>query len=112
MSRDVAALFATRPWQWGLRGDPHLWAALERHFAGVPVPDDAQALRTLIEAAFAELAGFPLDDPRREVFVQAYAHGGMSSGYVFLPFWRGTALPMLLAAAGFAPGPPPGADPP
>lgn len=109
----LAALFdrPTRPpapdgrwrpeWQWGMRGDPHLWRALQERFATEPLPADAAALDTLVRAAFVELTGRTLDEADA-FFVERFAHGGLSSGCVLPKWWRETGLPHLrerLAAA-------------
>jgi hypothetical protein len=81
-------------WQWGMRGDPYLWHALREHFAGEPLPATEERLDELVAAAFAELTGQPLTTADA-FFVQRFAHGGMSSGYVMPAWWRGTALAFL-----------------
>lgn len=48
----VGDLFRTRPQRWGLRGDPYLWDDLARVFYPVPLPDSAETLRAMLEAAF------------------------------------------------------------
>ena len=35
----VGELFAKAPGQWGLRGDPHLWAELQQSLAEKPLPN-------------------------------------------------------------------------
>lgn len=92
----VAALFRGEMRGWGLRGDPFLWADMARRFESVPCPASPEAVRAIIEGAFAELTGHPVSHPNR-VFVERYAHGGMSSGHVSPEFWRDRALPVLLA---------------
>lgn len=32
----------------------------------------------------------------KDVFVQEFAHGGMSSGYISMTFWRECGLPTLI----------------
>lgn len=91
----IAALFAPKPQTWGLRGDPYLWDELAAALGELAPPTSAAQLEALIAAAYLRLTGAPLerDEP---LFVARYAHGGMSSGMVYPPFWRETAFPLLL----------------
>lgn len=93
-SRTVDGLFQETPWQWGLRGDPHLWDAMLHHFVGVPCPHTPEGLASLIETAFEELTGHPISHPGL-FYVQAFDHGGMSAGHVSPEFWREKAVPFL-----------------
>jgi hypothetical protein len=36
----VGDLFSREPVQWGLRGDPQVWAAMRQKLAGFPMPSD------------------------------------------------------------------------
>jgi hypothetical protein len=94
--RTIADLFEERPFQWGLRGDPHLWNAMVDYFSQTPLPANADELEERIGRAFLELAGRPIASPE-PFFVEKYAHGGMSSGYIDPAFWRDMALPLLKA---------------
>ncbi|GAA3221947.1 ADP-ribosylglycohydrolase family protein [Actinocorallia longicatena] len=91
-------LFAEPPAQWGLRGDPHAWAALRERLNAMPVPEDPARLEDLLAATFLDVVGV---DPRtatgEHVYREEFAHGGMSSGHVHLPTWRDRLLPLLLA---------------
>jgi hypothetical protein len=102
---DIASLFTTGPKQFGLRGDVHLWNAMREHFAGEPMPPTRRALRERLEAVFTELSGLVITHAEERVYIAKYAHGGMSSGQVHLPFWRNKALPFLLGRAGFGDAP-------
>jgi hypothetical protein len=92
--RLVAALFEESPRQWGMRGDPHLWRDLASRVGELPLPETEAELAALLELWFERLAGVPLTakDP---VFLEQYAHGGMTSGYVNPPWWLETGLPFL-----------------
>lgn len=86
--------FLTLPAQWGLRGDQYLWAYLAKHF------DDPRYnridLRQFIgevEAVIQEKCGRRLA-PDMQVYVEEFAHGGMSSGYIS-GFWATRAIPLL-----------------
>ena len=93
--RRVGDLFEPEPWQWGLRGDPHLWWDMAKVLAEEPIPATEGQLVALIKRTFETLTGAPwsTEDP---FYLEKYAHGGMSSGYVSPAFWHETALPLLL----------------
>lgn len=92
--RTVADLFAEEPPRWSLRGDPYLWREMRERFADVPLPATADALAALIQRIFEELTGEPITHPDF-IFVERFAHGGMSSGRVVPQFWRETVIPLL-----------------
>lgn len=95
---DMAGLFQDEPPTWGGRGDPYLWQEVASTLAGVPLPATAAQCEALLADSFVRLVGTALDDASVEsVFVPRLSHGGMSSGYVSLVFWRKTAVPLLLA---------------
>jgi 8-oxo-dGTP pyrophosphatase MutT (NUDIX family) len=97
--RDLSALFRSEPQQWGLRGDPFLWRHMKQTFKNTSFPETEDQFLILLEQTFHELTSHRL--PNREavddssVFVEKYAHGGMSSGHISLRFWRDTAIPLL-----------------
>ncbi len=93
----IGELFLPVPRRWGLRGDVHLWADLQERYAGVPLPPTRAALEAELRAKFSELTDLPFDHPVDNVHIPKYAHGGMSSGVVHLPWWRASGLPLLLA---------------
>jgi O-acetyl-ADP-ribose deacetylase (regulator of RNase III) len=94
----IGALFDEQPRQWGLRGDVYLWGELRARFATTPVPHD---LRGTLESALTESIGVPLDSGDESVYIADLNPGhGMSAGHVHLPWWRDTALPLLLERAG------------
>lgn len=93
-SATIGRLFDEGPGQWGLRGDPYLWRALQAHFDDTPLPNDADALTATIAQAYEQLSGLPLAH-EQPFHVAAFAHGGMSSGGIYPPFWRDKALPLL-----------------
>ncbi|WP_420007752.1 hypothetical protein [Xanthomonas sacchari] len=97
MIADTAGLFQDEPGRWGGRGDPYLWEEMASALTGVPLPATAAQCAALLADTFARLVGTALDDASVEsVFVPRLSHGGMSSGYVSLVFWRTTARPLLL----------------
>jgi ADP-ribosylglycohydrolase len=94
ISGSLGGLFQDGPTRWGLRGDPHLWREMGAALAAAPLPGTDAELVALLERTFERLAGAPLSG-NTPFFVEKYAHGGMSSGYVSREFWRETALPLL-----------------
>jgi hypothetical protein len=90
-----SVLFEPRPATWGLRGDPYLWQALLERYGADDFPATAAELVKLLEAAYQEFTGqaIEVDQP---VYVEQFAHGGMSSGYVSPTFWQQTGMPLLV----------------
>lgn len=99
----VGDLFTDEPTAWGSRGDPWLWRELGDRFAGIASPARRGLLAAALRRAAADEIGVPLTSPLADsVFVERFAHRGMSSGAVSLAWWRGTGLPVLLERAGFS----------
>jgi len=96
----LSALFDPEPQVWGLRGDPHLWRAIREHLSGTDLPGSADAVASLLHAAFTELAGIDLaSDPAPSAYREQYADGGMSSGMISLDTWRQRLMPLLIERA-------------
>lgn len=93
--RRVSGLFLPEPHQWGLRGGPCLWGEMRKALSEVWLPNSGDELVLLLEKTFADLVGVPLNSSGRAIFVERYAHGGMSSGLVSFAFWRARALSLL-----------------
>jgi hypothetical protein len=91
----IGELFLEKPWQWGLRGDPHLWQELAGHFAQTPLPSSPEQLEQLLTQAFETLTGHPIST-EKHIPVERFPRGGMSGGLVSPEFWRETAVPLLL----------------
>lgn len=90
----LTSIFDKHPDQWGLRGDPNLWAELQAHFRSNELPETVSEFRAQLEKLIEQLAGCDLDSDE-SVFVPRYDFGGMSSGHVSPEFWRETAIPLL-----------------
>lgn len=90
----IKQLFEDEPGQWGLRGDPYLWKELREYMASAKEPASEQEFEQLFEEAFLRLTGESLS-PGKEIFIERYSFGGMSSGYVSSDFWLEEVLPML-----------------
>ena len=87
-------IFDKHPEQWGLRGDPSLWAELQTHFNSNEIPSSVSEFRAQLETIIQQLTGCELDSDDA-VFVPRYDAGGMSSGHVSPEFWREFAIPLL-----------------
>ena len=86
--------FFEHPSQWGLRGDPFLWDALRKSFMTIPPPHSSKGFVALLKSEFKRMVGVPITHDS-DVYVEEFAHGGMSSGYISLSFWRERGIPML-----------------
>lgn len=86
--------------QWGLRGDPHVWAAIRARLADTVTPDDPAAVRELFVDAVQAVAEVDIDEiDERTVYRAHLNHGGMSGGTVDIEWWRTKGLPLLVARA-------------
>lgn len=100
MAGRIGDLFRDEPDQWGLRGDPWLWRALGERFVDEPIPNAQGELEALLRRAIAAEVGHSVSERAGlGVYVERFAHGGMSSGYVSLTWWSTTGIPMLLRRA-------------
>lgn len=90
-------VFSPTPDQWGLQGDPYLWQALEERLSQKPPPMSADEARGRLADAFDQLVGVPPNPylGAKQVRVDAFAHGGMSSGVIDLLTWHDRLLPLL-----------------
>jgi len=91
----IAELFHKRPIQWGLRGDPHLWAEMVEYFKEIDAPGTEEELRELIEGAYQKLTGKPITQDEH-FFMERHSHGGMSSGLISPEFWKERGIPLIL----------------
>ena len=99
----MGALFDPRPdgpGAWRLRGDPHVWWAMQERLSATPVPGTAAEVAELLHATFSDLVGVDLaTETEAMVYRPEFAHGGMSSGHVALDFWRSSLIPLLESRA-------------
>jgi hypothetical protein len=86
--------------QWGLRADPHVWAAVRDRLADTPTPVGEAAIRAAFVAAIDEVADVDIDTvDEPSVYRPHLNHGGMSGGHVDVGWWRTKGLPLLVARA-------------
>ena len=89
----VALIFSKPPaGNWGLRGDPYFWIYLEEKFIKFSIPfDDIYFFEDIIRKEYFKLSGKKIGE---EGYVDEFAHGGMSSGWVsgmwtyYIPFLK------------------------
>ncbi len=94
--KTIGLLFEKEPEQWGLRGDPYLWKEMYDFFFSIPLPESESALVLEIQTTFFKLTGKKIT-AQEHFFVEHFAHGGISSGYISPEFWREWALPHLIS---------------
>ena len=92
----ISALFENQPRQWSLRGDRFLWQEIAETIGELPLPATEIQFIELLNITFDRLVGYPITH-QQDIFIKRYAHGGMSSGYVCLQFWREKVFPLLQA---------------
>jgi len=93
--RKLSDLFQEEPYQWSLRGDPHLWREMRSLVDDSKYPQTEEQFSSLIERLYQQLIGVPLCQ-MEPVFIERYSHGGISSGYVSPKFWQERAVPLLV----------------
>jgi hypothetical protein len=92
----IDQIFEQKPSQWGLRGDPHLWAELGESFIGETLFQNQDNFEKELNKRFNEIierSGKRISEDR--AWFEKYPQLGMSGGSVCLKWWRETALPLL-----------------
>ena len=95
MNKDLSLIFERKPSRWGLRGDPYLWEEMQGVCVGKPLKIDAFGIADFVSDYFQIVTGVPLTCDAK-VYVERFAHGGMSSGYVCGRFWIAKGIPLLI----------------
>lgn len=90
----IQLMFEINPKQWGLRGNPYLWKALESNLMRNKEPKSIEEFERSLRLAFKEITGKELI-PNTEIFIEDYNKGGMSSGVVSSDFWIEIGFPLL-----------------
>ncbi len=90
----VSDIFADRPKQWGLRGDPFFWEDLKTVFAFDELSITPGTLADRICDVYQRVTGERLTTDSKG-YVQKYDHGGMSSGQLDGKWILNTCIPML-----------------
>ena len=92
----IGDLFTPEPRTWGMRGAPHMWRAMAERFASAPLPASQQELHVTLDSMFTELTGADPASTEWSVYVPEFAHGGMSSGSIYIAWWRDDGRKLLL----------------
>ncbi len=97
-------LFAPEPEQWGLRGDPWVWAAMRGRLDHREIPDTDEQVEQVLTDTFRELVNVELTQgslgkDEEQVYREQFSRGGMSSGLVHVVSWRDRLIPLLLSRA-------------
>ncbi|WP_035795254.1 hypothetical protein [Butyrivibrio sp. WCD3002] len=95
MGKDLSQIFDKKPEQWGLRGDPYLWDEMKEVFVGESLDISTRDLANQICEYYEKAVGEPLKYGSM-VYVERFAHGGMSSGHVSGEFWICCGIPLLI----------------
>ena len=91
----IETLFKRRPFQYGFRGDIHLWDNLETSLIGESIPDNEQKLVDQIRGKIFELTGGSTLN-KKDFYVKTYDSGGMSGGGISWEFWEKRGIPLLI----------------
>ncbi len=92
----VVEIFSKPPYQWGLRGDPHLWDELKEYFQDNKFPETAsQFEKILLEAFDALIADGVTRSTKKMLHIERYPRNGMSGGIISIEWWQEKGLPLL-----------------
>ena len=92
---NLSFLFTERPLKYAYRGDYYFWEYLQQYFeehAGFSTKED---IINTLKQQFKEQSGIELTEDAMP-YVQKFANGGMSSGFLSGDFWLNSVIPMLL----------------
>jgi hypothetical protein len=91
----MGAIFDPTPEQWGLRGDPEMWAAMREMLEETELPKTIGDARALLWRSFRLVAGVDVTEPLDRVYAESIDRGGMSGGWLDLNLWQSTLMPLL-----------------
>ena len=91
----MSAVFDPTPEQWGLRGDPEVWAAMSEMLEETELPKTLDDARASLWRSFRLVAGVDVTEPVDRVYAESIDRGGMSGGWVDLNLWQSTLMPLL-----------------
>ena len=92
----LSEIFETEPKQWGFRGDPYFWRFLKEKAREMPIEISETELESWIKKEHFEVSGKELTDYSM-VYVEQFAHGGMSSGGISGQWWTEDGIPLLVS---------------
>lgn len=84
-------IFDELPATWGSRGNPYFWEYLKDR---IPEDMSADKIEQWIKEEHKNLTGQELTE-ESYIYVEQFAHGGMSSGMVYGEWWITTGIPLL-----------------
>jgi len=90
----LSTLFNNEPDSWGLRGDPFLWKEMKLKIDSYERPNTTQDFEKTLAEMFLNLTGAEIGK-NKQIFVERFSQGGMSSGFVFSDFWTEKAFKIL-----------------
>jgi hypothetical protein len=93
-SKLIGQIFAHEPEHWGLQGDPYLWFDMKIRLTSGNTINNLRELEDRFREAYRHYVGSELI-LGRDIFVEKYSIGGMSSSLVSGRFWERVALPLL-----------------
>jgi len=91
----VSHLFTDGPGQYGLRGDINLWQAFEEETLTISWPNNVEELETILYKLYEELTGSTIKN-KENFYVEKFATGGMSSGFICPEFWFKKGFPLII----------------
>ena len=92
----VSEIFNKKPSQWGLRGDPYLWEEMKTLLANTEMPPTPEELKKLIEQTYEAITSQSINC-EKNLYIEKFAHGGMSNGSISPNFWKNNGIPILVA---------------
>jgi len=90
----ASVIFDPAPERWGLRGDPYFWDHLRMRLSKKELPSDPDVIERFIRDEHYRLSGKRLTGSSM-AYVEAFSHGGMSSGGISGKFWTEQGIPLL-----------------
>lgn len=94
-NRDLSTFYPT-PEKWGLRGDFYLWENLRGAMKKGTPTNNVEKFEAKLIKLFREKTGRSLFY-KDIIYIDKYAHGGMSSGMISTDWWRNEAIPLLIS---------------
>ena len=90
----LSTIFEQEPYSWGLRGDPFLWEEMKMSIDLFERPKSTEEFEKLLTEMFFKLTGEKIGKGK-QVFVERFSKGGMSSGFCDSDYWSKKAFKLL-----------------